>query len=600
MPALGLDFERSLRAQPSDVRKAVSTALRETGFQLTAEQLTRVEAKRGSRLLGGALMPARMMPIIAWFDITADTGGCTLAGHFADQHLNLGGKAWGWNQTYRQLFGEVLAAIDSGLARLDPGAAGSFAPARFWSKGGDIAVLEQAQSAGSQAGAAVLGKANEVLEGGPRDRGPAAWKGVDSVTFGATKGYAVLSLAETQGHLGIGMIIASQPGSLPPNLQREVEQFAGRVEETLTNAPGRAVTISVADPELPVFEFLHQQVRVRNGLPVRTLHTCRTCRFQRVTNVDFTRLQARNQRLRSLVGGVGATISSGGIQPFVIFGQLFKLKKLDPDYVCPRCQGLGADERVVTFCPSCGDMRSEAVLRACGKCNFDFRKALAGETLWLTAEAAAALVAPPADTGPAWPAAEPAVAAGWAATPAPGGTWVGPAPEPPAGPSWGASPAPDPPAGPSWGASPAPAERPRPPWAGRVGERFRLPWPARSGERPRPPWVAGESPGASWGASQAPVAGPTWGTGLPPTGTGGGTELPVALGAPIQTPGAGAQLPTPGAGAQPTGAPTGAPAPGPMSFCPFCGTRAGPEYAFCPTCGARLDATTLNPGGPTG
>ena len=63
MPALGLDFERSLRAQPSDVRKAVSTALRETGFQLTAEQLTRVEAKRGSRLLGGALMPARMMPL---------------------------------------------------------------------------------------------------------------------------------------------------------------------------------------------------------------------------------------------------------------------------------------------------------------------------------------------------------------------------------------------------------------------------------------------------------------------------------------------------------------------------------------------------------
>ena len=595
MPTLGLDFERSLRAQPSDVRRAVSTALRESGFQLTAEQLTRVEAKRGSRLLGGALMPARMMPIVAWFDITGDPAGSTVAGHFADQHINLGGKAWGWNQTYRQLFGEVLAAIDKGLARLDPGAAESFASARFWSKGGDIAVLEQAQGIGAQAGAAVLGKANSVLEGGSRDRGPASWKGLDSVTFAATRGSAVLSLAETQAHLGIGVMIVSQPGSLPPNLQREVEQFAARVEETLTNSPGRAVTVQVADPEQPVFEFLHQQVRIRDGLPVRTLHTCQTCHFQRVVNEDFTRIQVRNQRLRSLVGGVGATISSGGIQPFMVFGQLFKLKKLDPDFVCPRCQGLGADERVVTFCPSCREMRTEVVLRSCGKCKYDFRGALAEETLWLTAAAAAALVAAPSDAvpvvqqiagpaalavqgsqvvgpaaqgaapgaaaGPVAPAAGPAALAGWAVTPAPGATWAAPAPEPGADPS----------------TPPAPGERPRLPWPAGA-ERPRLPWPARSGPRPWLPWPAG----ASRGAPPAPVAGPTWGTGEPPTGTGGEAPAPVASDVPIST--AGAPAPPAGSGAQAAGAP----APAPISFCAFCGTRAGPEYAFCATCGARL------------
>ena len=395
MPALGLDFERTVRAQPSEVRRAISAALGEAGMQMTAEQLTRVEAKRGSRLLGGSLMPARVLPILASFDILADAAGCAVSGHFTDNHITVGGKAWGWNQTYQQLFGEILAGVDRGLARLDPEAAASFPPARFWTRGGGIALLEQAQTLGSHAGAAVAGKATVVLEGGPRDRGPAAWKGLDSVTFAATRGSAVLSLAETQAHLGIGVMIVAQPGALPANLQGDVERFAARVEATLTNAPGRAVTIEVTDPERPVFEFLHQQVRIRGGLPVRTLRTCRTCHFQRVTNEDFARLQTRNQHLRSLVGGVGATISSGGIQPFVLVGQLFKLKKLDPDFVCPRCQGMGADERVVTFCPECGELRQEAVLRSCGKCAHDFRAALPDETLWLTVEAAAALVAPP-------------------------------------------------------------------------------------------------------------------------------------------------------------------------------------------------------------
>ncbi len=395
MPALGLEFERSLRAQPAEVRRVITTTLREAGFEVTAEQLTRVEAKRGSKWLSGALLPARSMPILAWFDIAPDPSGCGVAGHLVDQHLNLGGKAWGWNQTYQQLFGEILEALDRALARLDPQAGPLFPPARFWTKGGDIALLEQAQAAGSQAGTVVLGKANELLEGGSRDRGPTAWRGVGSVTFVSSKGHAVISLAETQAHLGVGVMVASQPGSLPANLADEVERFATRVEIALTGAQGGAVTVPVADPEVPVFEFLHQQVRIRDGLPVRTLHTCRTCHFQKVTNEDFARMQARNQRLRSLVGGVGAFVSPSGIQPFVVLGQLFRLKKLDPDYVCPRCQGLDADERIVTFCPSCGELRSEAVLRACGKCKHDFRDALGGETLWLTAEAAGALVAPP-------------------------------------------------------------------------------------------------------------------------------------------------------------------------------------------------------------
>ena len=407
MPALGLDFDRSLNTHPSEARRVIVEALREAGFQITVEQLTRIEAKRGSRVLGGALMPSRMLPILALFEIAPHGTGCAVSAHLADQHINLGGKAWGWNQTYRQLFSEVQEAVDRRLAGLDPSAAAAFAQAQFWSKGGEVAVLEQVQTLGAKAGGTVIDKASGVLEGGSKPRSPTAWKGVDSVTFASTRGWAVLSLAEAQAYLGIAVMIVSHPGSMPANLTRDVELLATRVEQALTTAAGRAATIEIAESERPVVEFLNQQVRIREGLPVRTLHTCRACHFQKVTNEDLTRLQTRNKYLRGIVGGVGATISSGGIKPFVVLGQLFNLKKLDPDYVCPQCQGLDADEQVVTYCPGCGGMRSEPALQKCAKCHFDFRSRLTPEPFWLTPEAAAEAVTLPEEP----PAQEPDVAA---------------------------------------------------------------------------------------------------------------------------------------------------------------------------------------------
>jgi len=412
MPALGLDFERSLKAQPSEARRAVGEALREAGFQITAEQLTRIEAKRGSHLLGGALMPARMMPILALFEISPAGPACVISGHLVDHHINLGGKAWGWNQTYRNLFGAVQAAVDDRLARLDPAAAQAFEPPRFWSKGGEVAALEQAQSLGSKAGGTVVDKAATALEGGPKHRTPAAWKGLDSVTFISSEGRAVLSLAETQERLGLAVMIVSRPDSMPPDEVHKLEQFAVRTEQSLTQANGRAVTIEVDDAERPAIELLQVQARIRSGLPVRTLHICKDCHFQKVTNEDLARLQSRNRLLREIVGGVGATISSGGVKPFLMFGQFFAMKRLDPDYVCPGCQGLDADEQIVTYCPGCGTMRTEAVLGECSKCGLDFVCRLEPEPFWLAPEPEAA----PADAPGAGPVAidaSPSEPGGW-------------------------------------------------------------------------------------------------------------------------------------------------------------------------------------------
>lgn len=204
------------------------------------------------------------------------------------------GKSYGVNTIYEKVFRELQERIDAGLARLDPEAArAGFAEASFASTTPSIS----------------------VLEGGPRDRTPAAWKGVEQIWFEGPTGVAVLSLAEGQAHLAIGALVASQEGSLPPGLARELEQFAGRVERTLADSPSGAVRIPISEAELPVLDFMHVQVRVRDALPVRTLHRCRDCTFEKVTNPDYQRLMERNRKLRSLGSAVGATIGGGACGP---------------------------------------------------------------------------------------------------------------------------------------------------------------------------------------------------------------------------------------------------------------------------------------------
>lgn len=84
------------------------------------------------------------------------------------------------------------------------------------------------------------------------------------------------------------------------------------------------------------------------------------------------------------------------MRPFVLVGTLFNLKRLDPDYVCPRCQGMDADEGLATFCPQCGDLRKEAVLRKCPKCHHDFLAGLAPEPqpFWGAAPAPTVVASP--------------------------------------------------------------------------------------------------------------------------------------------------------------------------------------------------------------
>ncbi len=409
MPALGLDFQRRLPVDPGAVHAAILAVLREGGFKVTASQLTRIEAKRGSRIFSGMMIPPKMLPMAAMFDLAAETGGCRLDVHLVDAQFNLAGRAWGLNQTYRDVLGSVASEVDRALARLDPAASAGFAAPTFWSKGGDLGVLDAVTAKGVQATGAVFSKAGEVLEGGPRETAPEAWDDIQTVIVHGSAGWAVLTLEEVQAHLGIAAMVFADAASMPANLRGDVTAFAARVESVLNAAGASAATVELAPSEEPVFGFLHQQAQIRATLPARTLHTCTTCRLEKITNEDFERLRERNERLRTIVGAAGATIGRGGVQPFILLGQLFRLKKLDPDYVCPKCQGMEADERLVTFCPTCGEMLKATVLQACPKCKHDFRAGVPAEQLWSQQPPVATLPLPVVARPPV-PAALPVVA----------------------------------------------------------------------------------------------------------------------------------------------------------------------------------------------
>jgi hypothetical protein len=435
----GLDFERPLSATSFDVRRVISEALRSLGFEITADQLTRIEAKRGG-MLGYSMLIKKQMPVLAAFEFSTDGSGCVVTGHLTDNIKNLG-KTWGINRQYRAIFDEVQRGVDLALAKLDGAAAQAFGEARFWTRSSDIGVLEASNAVTARAVGGAVGAAGKVLDGSTGTT-PRAWKGVDSVTFISSAGVAVLTLAETQADLGIAVMVASHPGSMPTNLARDVEVFAASVEQKLTAAGGRAAQVDVSDARRPVFEFLHQQALIRSELPLRELHICRSCRLEKITNPEYERIAARNEKLGDIMAGVGATIGKGGISPTFVLGQVFKLKRLDPEFVCSRCQGMEADERIVTFCPSCAELQRDIVLRLCPKCEFDFRTKVGTTTIWSARP----------EPEPA-PALEPAVRAPEPAAPAPMPMPAAPAPMP-------AAPAPMP-----MPAAPAPAPMPPAPVA---------------------------------------------------------------------------------------------------------------------------------------
>ncbi|WFE19822.1 hypothetical protein O7621_18020 [Solwaraspora sp. WMMD937] len=425
---LAAGAERTVAAPLAVVRQHLLAVVRNLGFQLTAEQLTVIQAVRGSKLGAVTLQPARM-PVQLQIGLEADPAACRVTVQVSDRWPAKVGRNWGATAVYQDVFGSVLATVDAALARLDPAAAGGFAG--WWRNTGtgDVAAMQNAAGWAAQAGSLISRHTTRFLDGtDPAKGAPVSRTGAGTFTFVAADTVAEVPTQLADGMLTVGTLITSRPGQMPANLVTQIQGLVYRVEEYIAAAaaPAGASTpfrFTVDPADVPVVTFLHQQAQLREMLPVRTLLICTTCKLEKIVNPELERLQERNRRTRDLATTVGAVIS-----PFVLAGRLAQTK--GPAFACPRCQGLSADESVVTFCRQCGDRCTESALRSCNKCSFDFRSLLPKAPLWVAPtsrdQSATPAVAP--ETQPATPstatASPPPAATRAPAAPAPTATPV--------------------------------------------------------------------------------------------------------------------------------------------------------------------------------
>ena len=366
MDSISLDIERRLRVSQAEARALIVRFLRANEFTLTAEQISMVSAKRGSQLVGA--VQQKKLPITVRAMFMPDAAGSTVSIHIGDAWRSGVGKVWGMNGPYTTLLNEVQSALDAVLApvAIDPA---EFEMAAVSTSTRNVPLLSTGNAATVKAGAAVAGKVDRLITPGDHRSTP---KALTEVVLHSSKGNASFDRMAAEGLLTVGLLVSTKPGAMPANLAADVEALTAKLETSIAAKSEGRVVCDLDDAEIPVAEFLGKQAMIRNVLPLRTLHVCTTCKFEKVVNPDFEKLQEKNRRKRILQGAVGATITTSGISPFLLVGSVLKFKNFDIPFVCPRCQGLDADSSVVTFCPNCGERRDEAVLRNCRRCKYDF------------------------------------------------------------------------------------------------------------------------------------------------------------------------------------------------------------------------------------
>lgn len=214
---------------------------------------------------------------------------------------------------------------------------------------------------------------------------------------------AVLEATGCEGLVTAGSLVTDHPDGFPPVLAQQVTAFHERLTQSIVAQNAAWVVVEIDEAERPVVDFLRIQSRLRERLPLRVLHTCRACRHSRVVNPDFKKLVDR-QRRNQMLGSMGMVFTGSSMTPYLMVGRLLQTRSSKLDDVCPRCQGLESDTRMVTFCPRCGDRRDESALRTCRKCRLDLRAGLEPEDFWRPAAEVpleAAPAAPPTSGAPA-------------------------------------------------------------------------------------------------------------------------------------------------------------------------------------------------------
>ena len=339
MESVSVDYERRVHAPVETTRRTLLSALERGGFTLSHSTGGDIEARRGShfRSLAGA------HPLRAEITVVGHGNSSRVLVHLADAAATTTSAA-----TYWPSFLEVQGELDGWLLALDPAVQTDALPP------------PQARVAA------------------PTD----VWLQIVSPA-----GEVFLTPDEVQMIFAVAGMVMATPGGLPPGPVAQLEEVVLDIRRALDRSQPPCARLEVDEATRPAIDFLHQQMTLRQMLPVRHLTRCRECRFERVTNPDYDRIIKRNRRLKDVLGLVGVSVTSGGANVFVVAGKLLNLKQLDPEYVCQRCQGMKADVTLVTICPQCGAICKEPALRRCStkECGFDYRTLLRGrESPWET------------------------------------------------------------------------------------------------------------------------------------------------------------------------------------------------------------------------
>lgn len=376
--ALWARAERSLAVASPLARKEVLGVLRSTGFRIDAEQLAAVSASRGSHYAGVSRQLDKL-PLAATVRFLETATGCGVVVELNDRWPNGLGRAMGAESAYRVAFEQILHSLDTALGRIDPSVRAGISNTVYSSP----AVAAQTAAALQKNPVSILDMMNNTLNKKHVRSTSRGWQGVKTVWIVSPKGYAALDAAAVQLMATIGTQIVDNPGSIPAENISRIAALVTLLDQRLSDptASGQ-VRIDVSAEQAPVVEFLRQQARIRDQVELRMRQRCLTCDFERVTNPDYKTLVQKNQMTKALLGSFGGIIGRGGISPIVLFGKLAQVKQLDPDFVCPRCQGMHDQAVAITFCPSCRGRRDESVLRTCPGCKYDFNSCLPAESLW--------------------------------------------------------------------------------------------------------------------------------------------------------------------------------------------------------------------------
>ncbi len=376
---------RELGVAPGDVRTALLQAIRGLNFRTKREHYSQIDAERGSKLRGLAMTRASI-PAALHVELAPLDTGTTVSIRIEDRWPVLATRR-GTVASYADLFTEVLAGLDAALARVDPQAADSFA--QWWRNLAEQEIVATRRRADSNSRVEkVVARGTSRLLEGPRTGPTSALADAQlaTVTFMSPDSTTQLPADTVDGMLMVGQLVASRPESMPPNLVAQLQASLLMLEQRVAQLDAgnrtEGLTIQVDTGAVPVITFMFQQAALREQLPVRVLMRCTTCRLEKVVNPDLAKLRERNRRARVLSTSVGAVLGVHQISPFILVGRLSQVKKTEPDFICPRCQGTDADQRPITFCPRCGERLDGSVLRACPKCKLDLRTLVRGTAVW--------------------------------------------------------------------------------------------------------------------------------------------------------------------------------------------------------------------------